>query len=112
MNLDEKSIDLIKTALQGAFGDYFWWIIFAGIALFCKNMIERTVSGIIFYINRDYDVDDEVYILGTKKARVVRQTFTKTTFYLYDTNRRLTVANSNLGGLQIEVSLKTDSSKK
>ena len=81
---------------------YFWWFVGAAIALWVKNIVENMVSAAVFFFSKDYAVDDEVFIGGTRKARIVRQTFTETVFYMYDNNTRLIVSNKDFYGLRCE----------
>ena len=53
-------------------------------------------------IGSDFNPDDIVYIGGEKKARIVRQTPTKTVFHLLETDRKLIVPNTGLYGLRVE----------
>lgn len=94
--------------VESTISDYFWWFVIAGTAIFCKNLIESIVSGLMFYYGKDYNVDDEVYLYGSKKARIVRQTIAKTTFYIYENNRKLIVQNNVIPSMQIETVLRTD----
>ena len=48
-----------------------------------------------------FDTDDIVYIGGEKKARIVRQTPTKTVFHIIDTDRKLIVPNVDLYRLML-----------
>jgi len=100
--------EAIKALIDGIMGEYTGWFITAAAALFFKGAIENFVSGLAFYFGGDYKVDDEVYINGRKKARIVRQTFTKTVFYIYEGNRRLIVTNRNLNCMGIEKVLPTE----
>ncbi len=100
--------ETLKTIIDSTMGEYTWWFLGAAAALFFKSAIENFVSGIAFYIGSDYKVDDEVYIGGHKKARIVRQTFTKTVFYIYEGNRRLIVPNRSLNSMGIEKVLPTE----
>ena len=106
--MDDKNLLLIKSMVDSTISNYLLWFIVAGAAVFCKNLIESIVTGMTFFWGKDYNVDDEVYLYGTKRARIVRQTISKTTFYLFETNRRLVVPNHSLPGLQIETVLRTD----
>ena len=58
-----------------------------------------------FFMGHDFDVDDVVWIKGRKKARIVRQTIFKTTFYVYDHERKFIVPNNRLWSLEIEKDL-------
>lgn len=100
--------EAIKTMMESIMGEYTWWFIAGAAALFFKGAIENFVSGLTFYLGSDYNIDDEVYIGGTKKARIVRQTITKTVFYIYEGNRRLIVANRSLNNMAIEKVLPTE----
>ena len=55
-----------------------------------------------YYSLHDFDVDDIVYIKGDTKARIIRQTPTKTVFHIIETDRKLVVPNTDLYGLKIE----------
>jgi hypothetical protein len=101
--------ETIKNAIDGILGDYALYFFGAAAALFFKGAIENFVSGLMFYYGSDYNVDDEVYIRGVTKARIVRQTYTKTVFYLSKTNRRLIVQNNGLNMMQIEKVLPAES---
>jgi small-conductance mechanosensitive channel len=92
----------MKQILDTHINDLLWWGVGIGLALFFKNAIENFVWGITFILDRDYNVDDEVLIGGTRKARIVRQTITKTVFYLYDRNSRLVIPNRELHSLRCE----------
>jgi hypothetical protein len=106
--MDEKTLWLLKQSLDSTISNYFWWIIIAASAFFFKNLVESIVTGLTFYYGRDYNVDDEVILPGNRKARIVRQTITKTTFYIYEGNRRLVVPNRDLPSLRIETVLRTE----
>lgn len=103
--------EAIKNIIDGLLGDYAFYFFGAAAALFFKGAIENFVSGLMFYYGSDYNVDDEVYIRGITKARIVRQTYTKTIFYLSDKNRRLVVQNRGLYMMQIEKVLPTEYDK-
>lgn len=90
------------------FGEWGAWVIGALVALAAKDTVSQFWSGFRFLLGSDFDVDDIVYINGTKKARIVRQGIYKTTFYLYDHNRKFIVPNNRLWLLNIEKQLPTD----
>jgi small-conductance mechanosensitive channel len=87
------------------FGEWGGWIIGALIALIAKDSITQFWSGFRFLMGSDFDVDDIVYINGTKKARIIRQGIYKTTFYVYDHERKFIVPNDRLWALNIEKQL-------
>lgn len=89
-------------AIEALIREYSWMFLCGAGALFFRGAIENFVSGLIFYLGSDYNVDDEVYIGGTKKARIVRQNFSKTVFYMEGTHRRLIVENRALNRMGIE----------
>lgn len=90
------------------FGEWGTWVIAALAALAAKDTISKFWSGIRFLMGSDFDVDDIVYINGSKKARIVRQGIYKTTFYLYDHQRKFIVPNDRLWLLNIEKELPSD----
>lgn len=92
----------IKSLVDSLMGEYLWYFICIAVAMFFKNSIEKLVSGLTFLYGNDYNLDDEVYISGSKRATIVRQTITKTVFYLHDTDRRLVIPNNQLHNLKCE----------
>ena len=86
-------------------GDMGWMVIAAIAVLTFKNTIQRVVEGMMFFVGGDYKVDDIAYIQGTKKVRITRKGLTKTTFYVYDTKRKLIIRNDRLPNLMLEKSL-------
>ena len=105
----EEQIKLFVTEM---FGSYGWMVMGAFVALTFKNIIQRLVEGVMFFIGNDYNADDIVYIRGEKKARVIRIGLTKTVFYIYDTERKLIIRNDQLPGLMLEKTLPQNGSKK
>lgn len=97
----EMDTNQMELVIKNIMGDYGVWIIATAAMFFFKNAIENFVSGLTFLWGSDYNVDDVVYI-GDRKARIVRQTITKTVFYFDDSNRRLIVPNRRLNGMGIE----------
>jgi|TARA_Y100000296_G_scaffold60341_1_gene69889 hypothetical protein len=102
MGLLEKQLEQVISTIAGELG----WMVVAAIAVLTfKNTIQRVVEGIMFFFGGDYKVDDIVYINGTKKVRITRQGLTKTTFYVYDSKRKLIIRNDKLPHLMLEKSL-------
>ncbi len=97
----------IQQIVNLSMNQIFWWFLGAAIAIWVKNLLENIVSALIFILGKDYNVDDEVLIGGTRKARIVRQTFTKTVFYMYDNNTRLIIPNKEFSSLRCEKELPT-----
>ena len=86
-------------------GEYGYMIVGGFIALLFKETIINLVHGAMFMWGSDFDVDDIVYINGEKKARIVRQTITKTVFYIYENDRKMIIQNKELHKLRCEKSL-------
>tara|TARA_A100000172_G_scaffold66659_1_gene46263 strand:+ start:1227 stop:1574 length:348 start_codon:yes stop_codon:yes gene_type:complete len=109
LSVTEQEIKAIVSSLLGQYG----WMFVAGIAVLTfKNIIQRFVEGIMFFVGNDYNADDIVYINGTKKARITRHGLTKTVFYIYDTDRKLIIRNDRLSSLNLEKSLPQNGSGK
>lgn len=87
------------------FGEWGAWVIGALVALAAKDSVSQFWSGVRFLMGNDFNVDDIVYINGIKKARIVRQGVYKTTFYLFDHDRKFIVPNNRLWLLNIEKQL-------
>lgn len=102
----------LKQLLDSSMNDLVWWAAGIGAAIFFKNAIENFIWGLTFLWGRDYNVDDEVLIGGTRRARIARQTITKTVFYLYDNNARLVIPNSQVHSLRCEKVLTTTEVKR
>ena len=97
--MEEQVLEEVGKNLIGEYG----WLVVAGFAaLLLKNTIGNMVAGAMFMFGPDFDEDDIVYIGGKKKARIIRISLTKTTFYLPDTDRKLIVPNTSLYGLKCE----------
>ena len=98
--------------LIGQYISEWGWITAVAIISFTfKDMIANFVIGIQFLWGNDFNVDDIVYINGNKKARIVRQSIYRTTFYLYDHNRKFVVPNDRIWSLNLEKDLDTTSNK-
>jgi len=95
----------MEELLSQYIGEWGWLTIAALAGLAFKDAIANFFSGMKFLMGTDFDIDDVVYIKGTKKARIVRQTIWKTTFYVYGHGRKFVVPNSSLWSLQIEKDL-------
>ena len=95
----------IQNIVQKLMGEYGWMVLAAMAVFFLKDVTSNLVSGLMFLWGSDFDEDDIVYIGGSKKARIVRQTMTKTVFYIYDSERKLLIPNKNLYSLKCEKAL-------
>lgn len=93
--------DVVKELI----GDWGWLIATAAIGFAFSNAIQNLVLGIQFLWGNDFNVDDVVWIKGTKRARIVRQNIWKTTFYVFDHDRKFVVPNNMLWKLEIEKEL-------
>jgi hypothetical protein len=105
MFLDIKEIELLIVTL---FGSYGWFFVAAFVSLLVKDLVANVLAGTLFMVGSDFNPDDIVYIGGEKKARIVRQTPTKTVFHLLKTDRKLVVPNTSLYGLRVEKVLPTN----
>jgi hypothetical protein len=95
-------IETTETIITDLLGHYGWMFLAAFAVLLFKNVVSNVLDGLIFMFGHDFDVDDIVYIGGTKKARIIRQTPTKTVFHLIESDRKLIVPNTALYSLRIE----------
>ena len=93
MDNPQQIIETTETIVSDLLGHYGWMF---------KNVVSNVLDGLMFMLGHDFDVDDIVYIGGEKKARIIRQTPTKTVFHLIDTDRKLVVPNTALYSLKIE----------
>lgn len=91
--------------IQQYFGEWGLWIITGLIILALRDTMSQTWQGLKFMMGNDFNNDDIVWINGNRKARIVRQGIYKTTFYLYDHNRKFVVPNDRLWLLNIEKDL-------
>jgi len=102
MDSPEEIIKATQTVVSNLMGHYGWMFIAAIAVLLFKNVVSNVLDGLLFMFGHDFDVDDIVYINGDKKARIIRQTPTKTVFHLIETDRKLIVPNTALYSLRIE----------
>ena len=102
MDNPQQIIQTTETIVSDLLGHYGWMFIAAFAVLLFKNVVSNVLDGLLFMVGHDFDVDDIVYIGGTKRARIIRQTPTKTVFHLLDTDRKLVVPNTALYSLKIE----------
>tara|TARA_B100001057_G_scaffold337901_1_gene338693 strand:- start:12890 stop:13219 length:330 start_codon:yes stop_codon:yes gene_type:complete len=86
-------------------GEWGWLTVAAIVTFAFKDAISNFFKGVQFLMGTDFDIDDIVYIKGTKRARIVRQSIWRTTFYVYGHGRKFVVPNSALWSLQIEKDL-------
>ena len=89
-------------------GEWGWTLIAALITIAFKDAISKLWNGLAFLYGNDFNVDDIVWINGQKKARIVRQSVYKTTFYLYDHQRKFIIPNDRLWSLRLEKVLPID----
>lgn len=102
MNDPQQIIQTTETIITDMVGHYSWMFIGAFFFLLFKNVVSNVLDGLLFMFGHDFDVDDIVYINGEKRARIIRQTPTKTVFHLLETDRKLVVPNTALYSLKIE----------
>ena len=95
----------MKEIIQTFIAEWGWLTIVAIVTFAFKDTVSNLVIGAQFLWGNDSNVDDVVWIKGAKKARIVRQNIWKTTFYLYDHERKFIVPNNMLWRLDIEKSL-------
>lgn len=93
-------------------GEWGWLLLLALISFAFKDTISNFFTGIQFLWGSDFDVDDIVYIRGTKRARIVRQSLWKTTFYVYGHGRKFVVPNKSLWKLDIEKEIMGEEERK
>ena len=96
---------IMEDLLSQYIGEWGWLTVAAIVTFAFKDAISNFFKGVQFLMGTDFDIDDVVYIKGTKKARIVRQTIWRTTFYVYGHGRKFVVPNSALWSLQIEKDL-------
>tara|TARA_A100001037_G_scaffold251072_1_gene234385 strand:+ start:316 stop:645 length:330 start_codon:yes stop_codon:yes gene_type:complete len=102
----------LEIVFQHLIGEYGWIILSMMAAFLLKDTVENLITGFMFLWGTDFDEDDIVWIGGKTKARIVRQTITKTVFYIYETNRKLVVPNKSLYSLKCEKALPTNGDEK
>jgi hypothetical protein len=102
------SQQVLESTGQDLTGKYVWFFIVGLIALMFKSSIEKFAAALFMFVGNDYKEDDVVYVDG-KPGRIVRVSFTKTVFFIYDVvdgkvlgGSKLVVQNERLAGLNIE----------
>lgn len=98
-------VDQVRELVENTIGTWGWLIGAAVVSLAFKDSISKLYSGLAFLYGNDFNVDDIVWINGVKKARIVRQSIYRTTFYLYDHERKFIVPNDRIWSLNLEKDL-------
>lgn len=101
-------IESVKEIFSKLVSEWGWAIAIALLTIAMKDMLSKLWLGMQFLWGNDFNVDDIVYINGNKKARIVRQGIFKTTFYLYEHDRKFVVPNDRIWTLHIEKELPTE----
>ena len=73
--------DEIIKVIEELIGGYGILFAVAFVTFVFRDFVTNFAAGITFMYGSDFDTDDIVYIDGEKKARIVRQTPTKTVFH-------------------------------
>ncbi len=100
--INDSDVHAVERIFSDLVGQYGWLFAVAFLTLLFKNLVSNILAGMMFMFGSDFDTDDIVYIGGEKKARIVRQTPTKTVFHIIDIDRKLIVPNVDLYRLKIE----------
>ena len=103
-----KMIESADKMVQTLIAEWGWALAVAIATLALKDSVLKLWEGLMFLYGSDFNIDDIVWINGNKKARIVRQGVRKTTFYLYDHNRKFVVPNDRIWTLNIEKELPKD----
>ena len=98
-------LETLQNIAELFIGQWGWLVIITAVSFAFKDAIQNAILGMQFLWGNDFNVDDIVYIKGNKRARIVRQNIWKTTFYLYDHDRKFVVPNNMLWKLEIEKEL-------
>jgi len=98
-------IESVREIIESLIGEWGWLIGVAVFSIAFKDSISKLWSGLSFLMGNDFNVDDIVWINGNKKARIVRQSIYRTTFYLYDHERKFVVPNNRIWSLNLEKDL-------
>jgi hypothetical protein len=98
----------IKEIFSNLITEWGWAIAIALLTIAMKDALSKLWLGAQFLWGNDFNVDDIVFINGNKKARIVRQGIFKTTFYLYDHQRKFIIPNDRIWTLNLEKELPTE----
>lgn len=109
----------MKEQIQVLIGEYGWMFGAGALMLLFREAITNLVEGILVFAGNDYNADDIVY-LNDRPGRIVRMSFFKTVFYLYDVDEngyitggtKTAVRNSELKSMNIEKPLPVFDQKK
>ena len=101
----------LNVLIQSLVTEWGWALAVAIATLALKDTVLKLWEGLMFLYGNDFNIDDIVWINGSKKARIVRQGIWKTTFYLYDHNRKFLVPNDRIWTLNIEKELPKETDK-
>lgn len=71
------------------------------IGLIIKDILSAASFGLMFYLDKNFNEGDLVYING-QMATIIKISFTKSIFKMYDNNRWKYVHNSRIRFLDLE----------
>lgn len=89
------------------------WPIWTGlfISYIFKDWILNFIEGILFYLDKNYDEGDLVYI-NSQEARIIKIGIRNTVFHMLKNNTWLSVRNERIKYHSIEQILKNNGDKK
>jgi len=91
----------ILNALQGEIGTLITTGIAIIIGLIAKDVLSAVTFGLLFYIDKDFNEGDTVYING-KLATIIKISFNKSIFKIHESNRWKYIHNSRVRYLDLE----------
>jgi hypothetical protein len=88
-----------EAAMRIVIGDVAWIFAAALVLMVFRKVIENIAMGVLWKSGMKMD---DIYYISGRKARLVRITLTKTTFYMDDRHTQMIVPNEQLTQLVIE----------
>lgn len=88
-----------EAAMRIVLGDLAWIFLAALVLMVFRKVIENIAMGMLW---KSGMAMDSVYYISGRKARLVRVSLTKTTFYMDDRHSQMIVPNEQLTQLVIE----------
>ena len=94
----------LEPMLETIIGHYGYYMFALAMAFFFKDFINNAVKGFQFFLGKNFNELDIVYIEG-RLARITKIGFSSTTFILYDRGTKMIVPNEDLAEMKLEKQL-------
>jgi hypothetical protein len=102
--LVQSQVPAIPQSIEQMLGHYLWIGVAFIFALFFREALVNGLAGVRFYLNKDFNELDVVWVFD-RVARITKIGMMKTTLIFYDKGTKMTIPNHELDNIRMEKSL-------